>query len=157
VSFSKASRKLLRTDDRDNTGELDYEEFRRAVRKGGKVTTWELPDIQLRKLFATVDADGGGSVSIEELKDFVWGGETEPEPEPQRAAPSAGSGSASARRAQWLAGCWLHWVAPGEGALARNEHGAKTLGVIAHGPDGNGEVILLLVSTATVCHHTVVS
>ena len=114
------------------------------MRKGGKVTTWELPDIQLRKLFATVDADGGGSVSIEELKDFVWGGETEPEPEPQRAAPSAGSGSASARRAQWLAGCWLHWVAPGEGALARNEHGAKTLGVIAHGPDGNGQVVLLL-------------
>ena len=51
---------------------------------------------ELRTLFAAVDGDNSGDVSIEELTEFVWGPPQqsasptpEPEPEPRRARPVA--------------------------------------------------------------------
>ena len=66
-------RNLFNNYDRDNSGELDWSEFKSAVRKGGKVSTATLSDGVLRKLFDAVDGDGSGDVSIEELTAFVWG------------------------------------------------------------------------------------
>jgi len=69
-------KKLFATFDRDNSGELDEDEFRSAVRKGGRLTTAMLDDAALSKLFRAVDADGSGTVEINELTSWVWGGET---------------------------------------------------------------------------------
>ena len=67
--------KLFRTFDRDNSGELDELEFKNAVRKGGKITSRMLDDAALSKLFSAVDVDGDGSVGIDELTGWVWGGD----------------------------------------------------------------------------------
>ena len=47
--------KLFRHYDRDNSGELDFDEFRRAVRRDVKVTPQMMPDIELREMFDHVD------------------------------------------------------------------------------------------------------
>ena len=65
--------RLFRHFDRDNSGTLDFGEFRSAVRKGAHVTVAMISDGELRKLFYAVDADDGGDVSLEELTDFIWG------------------------------------------------------------------------------------
>jgi len=67
--------KLFRTFDRDNSGELDELEFKNAVRKGGKITSRMLDDAALSKLFRAVDTDGDGTVGIDELTGWVWGGD----------------------------------------------------------------------------------
>jgi hypothetical protein len=54
--------KLFKHYDRDNSGELEWEEFRRAVRKDGKITAQAVPDGDLRSLFAACDADGGATI-----------------------------------------------------------------------------------------------
>ena len=43
------------------------------MRKGGKLTQASISEAGLRKLFRSVDEDGSGDVSIEELAAFVWG------------------------------------------------------------------------------------
>ena len=65
--------KLFSHYDRDNSGHLDFDEFRAAVRKGGHVTPAALSGSDLRKLFDGVDSDNSGDVSIAELTSFVWG------------------------------------------------------------------------------------
>lgn len=101
-------RKLLSHYDRDNSGELDWSEFKAAVRKGGHVSAATLSDELLRKLFDEVDGDGSGDVSIEEMTAFVWGGGSgggrasdaaataSPEQQQQAVEPAEGSGGADA-------------------------------------------------------------
>ena len=69
---------LLKMYDKDHSGQLSWEEFKAAVRKGGKLPATGahgLSDVQLRKLFSAVDSDHSGAVSISELTRFVWGNE----------------------------------------------------------------------------------
>jgi len=66
-------KKLFSHYDRDNSGHLDFNEFRNAVRRGGHLTPSMLSDGDLRKLFSAVDDDSSGDVSIDELTAFVWG------------------------------------------------------------------------------------
>ena len=61
--------------DKDRSGELDFREFVAAIRKGGKMTPQMVSEKELRALFRSVDADGSGDVSIDELILFVWGEE----------------------------------------------------------------------------------
>ena len=65
--------KLFSHYDRDNSGELNFEEFKAAVRKGGHMSSAVLSDRDLQQLFAAVDTDGSNDVSIDELTSFVWG------------------------------------------------------------------------------------
>jgi hypothetical protein len=54
--------RLFRHYDRDNSGELDWDEFRRAVRKDANVTANVVTDAELRQLFTACDTDGGGTI-----------------------------------------------------------------------------------------------
>eukprot|EP01043_Picozoa_sp_COSAG02_P066322 COSAG02_NODE_10284_length_1978_cov_1.522086_1_plen_546_part_10 len=72
-SHGQEPRKLFSHYDRDNSGELDWNEFKSAIRKGGRVSIAAVGDDVLRHLFDAVDSDGSGNVSIEELTEFVWG------------------------------------------------------------------------------------
>lgn len=67
--------KLFRRFDRRNRGGLDQREFGLAVRKGGALTRSQMSDTDLRLLFQAVDKDSDGFISMDELRDFVWGGE----------------------------------------------------------------------------------
>ena len=55
-------KRLFRFYDRDNSGTLQFNEFKNAVRKDGKMTKQVLSDRDLRFLFKKVDRDGGGAV-----------------------------------------------------------------------------------------------
>jgi Ca2+-binding EF-hand superfamily protein len=59
--------------DRDNSGELDFDEFRRAIRKEGKLKQNEWPDSQLRQLFRIVDADASGTITADEFVQWMGG------------------------------------------------------------------------------------
>ena len=65
--------KLFNHYDRDNSGELNFQEFKAAVRKGGHLSAAMLSDRDLKQLFEAVDSDGSDDVSIDELTAFVWG------------------------------------------------------------------------------------
>ena len=65
--------KLFKHFDRDNTGALEFDEFKAAVRKVGHMTYHQMSDKELHKLFKGLDADDSGAVGIEELTAFVWG------------------------------------------------------------------------------------
>ena len=65
--------RLFRHYDRDNSGELELPEFTTAIRKGAELTTEDISDSDVAKLFSTTDIDGDGAVSIDELTQFVWG------------------------------------------------------------------------------------
>ena len=68
-------RALFKQFDRDNSGALDFTEFTTAVRKGGRISAGVIADTDLQRLFAFIDADGSGDMSIEELTAFVWDGQ----------------------------------------------------------------------------------
>jgi len=77
LSYDKGGQnpqKLFQHYDTDNSGALDYGEFTRAIRKGGKVTKQWMSDTELGKLFNLIDADRDGTISIEQLTRFIWGG-----------------------------------------------------------------------------------
>ena len=49
--------------DKDDSGQLSWEEFKAAVRKGGKLPAdgpHGLSDVQLRQVFSAVDSDHSG-------------------------------------------------------------------------------------------------
>ena len=82
---------LFRSFDRDNSGELDFDEFRKAIRKEGKLKANEWPDQQLRQLFRLVDADASGTITADE---FVgWMGEA-----PTDSAASKKRGAIAAKK-----------------------------------------------------------
>lgn len=57
--------------DRDGSGELDCQEFIKAVRKENGVTMAMMDNGALARLFRHIDVDGGGSICAEEFKDFI--------------------------------------------------------------------------------------
>lgn len=57
--------------DRDNSGALDFDEFRRAVRKDAKVRPNEISDNELRELFDGIDEDCSGTIDIEEFGELL--------------------------------------------------------------------------------------
>ena len=63
--------RLFQQYDRDNSGSLDFDEFRRAVRKDCKVKTSEVPDSELKELFDHVDDDGSGEIDVEEFVELL--------------------------------------------------------------------------------------
>jgi hypothetical protein len=76
LSYSKGGQdpmQLFRQYDHDNSGDLDFDEFCNAVRKGGQMRQSMISDADLAALFAAVDGDGSGDISISELQAFVWG------------------------------------------------------------------------------------
>ena len=99
--------RLFKYYDRDNSGELDFDEFRVAARKDAKLTKQEVSDAALRKLFDRVDTDKGGTIGLDEFQELLEGddgGSAQPEPTarsaeatahraPPRAAPARAGGS----------------------------------------------------------------
>lgn len=71
--------KLFRHYDRDNSGSLDFDEFRSALRRDAKVTKRDVTDTELKQVFGTVDIDGGGEVEIDEF--VTWINTDDPEGE----------------------------------------------------------------------------
>eukprot|EP01043_Picozoa_sp_COSAG02_P020492 COSAG02_NODE_1013_length_15207_cov_4.700556_10_plen_1218_part_00 len=57
--------------DRDGSGELELHEFIKAVRKSVGVTKAEINDESLQRLFWPIDDDHSGSISAEELRQFI--------------------------------------------------------------------------------------
>ena len=64
-------KRLFRFYDRDNSGTLQFNEFKNAVRKDGKMTKQVLSDRDLRFLFKRVDRDGGGEIDINEFSKWL--------------------------------------------------------------------------------------
>lgn len=63
--------KLFHYYDRDNSCELSYEEFRRCVRKDGRVTARAVTERQLRLLFDMLDLDTSGFLELNEWMKFL--------------------------------------------------------------------------------------
>lgn len=63
--------KLFQHYDRDNSGVLDWDQFRSAVRRDGQVTTRAVSERQLRILFDMIDLDGDGNLGMKEFVLFV--------------------------------------------------------------------------------------
>ena len=59
--------------DRDESGELDFEEFKRAMRRTAKIAPAVISDKELKKLFKLIDIDSGGSISASEFIAFLDG------------------------------------------------------------------------------------
>ena len=57
--------------DKDGSGELDDEEFRRAIRLDAKVSRATMSDEEINQIFDWVDIDAGGSVSAAEFEEFL--------------------------------------------------------------------------------------
>ena len=81
--------------DKDKGGTLDAAEFKKMVRVAMKVTPQDLPDRDIDLLIKALDDDGGGTLSIDELADFVergtatfFSGPEEEEKEPREAEPT---------------------------------------------------------------------
>jgi Ca2+-binding EF-hand superfamily protein len=64
---------LFRQYDRDNSGELEWEEFRRTVRKDARITKKAVSDAELRGLFDECDVDGGATISRAEFTALLGG------------------------------------------------------------------------------------
>lgn len=58
--------------DVDRSGELDIHEFTAAIRTDLAIDSRTLSDDELFGLFGAVDVDGGGSISIDELMDWLF-------------------------------------------------------------------------------------
>ena len=76
---------------------MDELEFKTAVRKAGQITATMMSDKAVLRLFNAVDTDGSGSVTIEELTTFLWGGSgaspsTTPTASPNSSRPASPSG-----------------------------------------------------------------
>lgn len=63
--------KIFEKYDTDGSGELDFDEFRKAIRRHGRMSIRSVDDDALREVFAIVDADNGGTVCAEEFEEFL--------------------------------------------------------------------------------------
>ena len=59
--------RLFRHYDRNNSGVLEFDEFRRAVRRDAKMTAAMVSDTELGDMFDSVDLDGGGTIGLPEF------------------------------------------------------------------------------------------
>lgn len=114
--------KLFNHYDRNNTGELNLMQFKRALRGDAKITVSMLPDNHVRHLFNTIDLDGGGTIDVDEFIAWVDGDVEEGDEEHDRGlhppprSVSSGYGrrsptemsSPSQRRFHFGQGRWLH-------------------------------------------------
>ena len=66
----KDFQKLFKHYDRDNSGTLEFDEFRSALRRDAKIAKKDVSDAQLRKVFRAVDEDGGGEIDVDEF--IAW-------------------------------------------------------------------------------------
>eukprot|EP01050_Picozoa_sp_SAG11_P003979 SAG11_NODE_241_length_11781_cov_8.401900_5_plen_159_part_00 len=62
--------KLFRFYDRNNDGTLEFDEFRRAIRKDGKLQDYLMPDVVLRDIFDAVDSDHDGQIGAREFEEI---------------------------------------------------------------------------------------
>ena len=60
-------KKLFNKYDEDDSGSLEFDEFKTAVRKDGKMSVDQLSEPDLRFLFDRIDEDSGGEIEIEEF------------------------------------------------------------------------------------------
>eukprot|EP00618_Florenciella_parvula_P006440 CAMPEP_0119517948 /NCGR_PEP_ID=MMETSP1344-20130328/34706_1 /TAXON_ID=236787 /ORGANISM="Florenciella parvula, Strain CCMP2471" /LENGTH=111 /DNA_ID=CAMNT_0007555593 /DNA_START=90 /DNA_END=422 /DNA_ORIENTATION=- len=63
--------KFFKRFDKDRSGSVDYDEFKKMIRVGLKITKEVLPDKDIEVLIKALDDDGGGTLDLEELADFV--------------------------------------------------------------------------------------
>ena len=63
--------RLFKHYDRDNSGALDFNEFRSAIRRDAKITANQVSDTELKRVFSSVDDDGGGEVEIDEFVEWL--------------------------------------------------------------------------------------
>ena len=57
--------KLFKHYDRDNSGTLEFDEFRSALRRDAKIAKKDVTDEQMKTVFDAVDEDGGGEIDVE--------------------------------------------------------------------------------------------
>ena len=55
----------------DNSGELSFEEFRRAVRKDAGMQASVVTNAELREMFDTVDSSGDGLINLAEFRELL--------------------------------------------------------------------------------------
>ena len=92
--------RLFQHYDRDNSGELSWEQFRSAARRDGQVTTRAVPDRQLRILFDMIDLSGTGNLALEEFHLFLSSSKHSETPWTPSTAPrrrKSGAGETSQR------------------------------------------------------------
>ena len=65
---------FFRRVDRDQSGGLDYLEFRSSMRRMGKITTEQLSDASLRRVFNMVDADARCGTTVSPTPCIAWVG-----------------------------------------------------------------------------------
>ena len=63
-------RRLFEKYDADGSGELDFAEFRMAMRRDGKLNPKHMSDEDLRRVFESIDADSSGVVDADEF--YKW-------------------------------------------------------------------------------------
>eukprot|EP01043_Picozoa_sp_COSAG02_P024996 COSAG02_NODE_1387_length_12938_cov_24.292235_6_plen_1592_part_00 len=63
--------KLFQGVDKDKSGELGFQEFRTAVRKGAKLSPIVVSDDALKTLFKAVDTDRSGEINAQEFANFL--------------------------------------------------------------------------------------
>ena len=124
--------KLFSHYDRDNGGELDFHEFKRALRSDAKISVSMLPNSQVHHLFNTIDTDNGGTIDVDELITWIEAGEDSGNGRRRQRRLSSGYGrvsptemsSPSQRRFDSYRGAWLHTNdehSTAEGAALRHE------------------------------------
>ena len=65
--------RLFQYYDRDNSGEISFEKFRRAVRRDAKLTKQEVQDEALKHIFDIADTDGGKTIGLSEFEGLLLG------------------------------------------------------------------------------------
>ena len=55
----------------DGSGELELDEFTRAVREECQLNKQAVPDNEIAELFGVIDADQSGAIDAEELGDLL--------------------------------------------------------------------------------------
>ena len=65
--------RLFQYYDRDNSGDISFDEFMNAVRRDAKLGKNEVSDAALKKIFYKADTDGGGSIDLDEFEDLLLG------------------------------------------------------------------------------------
>jgi len=87
--------RLFKHYDRDNSGSLEFDEFRSALRRDAKIKPQDVSDRDLLTVFNAVDDDGGGEVEIDEFVEWL---EADEVPQSPRAAPASPGGRSPRRR-----------------------------------------------------------